>query len=83
MKRPGEMVAGVHVVVDGEGPPVVLYGGLGGNWFDWDEVVELLSETCLVVRVDRPGYGLSPRPPSARPPVARRRESPTFSTRFP
>nr|WP_237720653.1 MULTISPECIES: alpha/beta hydrolase [Rhodococcus] len=69
MKRPGEMVAGVHVVVDGEGPPVVLYGGLGGNWFDWDEVVELLSETCLVVRIDRPGYGLSP--PSAEHPSAR------------
>ena len=77
------MVAGVHVVVDGEGPPVVLYGGLGGNWFDWDEVVELLSGTCLVVRIDRPGYGFSP--PSAEPPSARARptESPTFSTRCP
>lgn len=69
MKRPGEMVAGVHVVVDGDGPPVVLYGGLGGNWFDWDEAVDLLSETCLVVRIDRPGYGLSP--PSGQRPSAR------------
>ncbi|WP_124392417.1 alpha/beta fold hydrolase [Rhodococcus wratislaviensis] len=63
------MVVGVHVVVDGDGPPVVLYGGLGGNWFDWDDVVELLSGTCLVVRIDRPGYGLSP--PSGERPSAR------------
>ncbi|MDF3310991.1 alpha/beta hydrolase [Rhodococcus sp. T2V] len=63
------MVVGVHVVVDGDGPPVVLYGGLGGNWFDWDEVVTLLSGTCLVVRIDRPGYGLSP--PSGDRPSAR------------
>ncbi|WP_308213802.1 alpha/beta fold hydrolase [Rhodococcus tibetensis] len=63
------MLAGVHVVVDGAGPPVVLYGGLGGNWFDWDHVVELLSDSCLVVRIDRPGYGLSPA--SAAPPTAR------------
>nr|WP_241032287.1 alpha/beta hydrolase [Rhodococcus pseudokoreensis] len=69
MKRPGEMVVGVHVVVDGDGPPVVLYGGLGGNWFDWDDVVEQLSGTCLVVRIDRPGYGLSP--PSGDRPSAR------------
>lgn len=62
-------MAGVHVVVDGDGPPVVLYGGLGGNWFDWDEVVRLLSGICLVVRIDRPGYGLSP--PSGDRPSAR------------
>ncbi|WP_397518054.1 alpha/beta fold hydrolase [Rhodococcus oxybenzonivorans] len=69
MKRPGEMVAGVHVVVDGTGLPVVLYGGLGGNWFDWDDVTALISDSCLVVRIDRPGYGLSPA--SATPPTAR------------
>ncbi|MFZ2175969.1 MAG: alpha/beta hydrolase [Rhodococcus sp. (in: high G+C Gram-positive bacteria)] len=63
------MVAGVHVVVDGAGPPVVLYGGLGGNWFDWGQVAELLSRTCLVVRIDRPGYGASP--PSPDRPTAR------------
>ncbi|MBC2641136.1 MULTISPECIES: alpha/beta fold hydrolase [unclassified Rhodococcus (in: high G+C Gram-positive bacteria)] len=63
------MAAGVHVVVDGDGPPVVLCGGLGGNWFDWNEVVDLLSGTNLVVRIDRPGYGLSP--PSGERPSAR------------
>ncbi|WP_245814027.1 alpha/beta fold hydrolase [Rhodococcus marinonascens] len=60
MKRPGKLVVGVHVVVDGEGPPVVLYGGLGANWFDWDGVAARLSGDHRVVRIDRPGYGLSP-----------------------
>ncbi|WP_232320326.1 alpha/beta fold hydrolase [Rhodococcus sp. WMMA185] len=50
----------MHVVVDGKGPPVVLYGGLGGNWFDWDGVAAQLSRDHRVVRIDRPGYGLSP-----------------------
>ncbi|MEV0947039.1 alpha/beta hydrolase [Rhodococcus sp. NPDC049939] len=60
MKRPGEIVGGVHVVVDGAGPPVVLCGGLGGNWFDWDGVVADLSCDHRVIRIERPGYGLSP-----------------------
>ncbi|MGZ9829358.1 alpha/beta fold hydrolase [Tsukamurella ocularis] len=73
-----------HVVVDAaagpvSGPPVVLNSGLAGNWFDWDAVIELLSPSRTVVRLDRPGYGLSdPWPdgavPTLRTEVTRLRE---------
>ncbi len=51
------------------GVPVVLCGGLAGNWFDWDEVAALLARDRPVVRFDRPGFGLSA--PSGVPPTAR------------
>lgn len=65
-----------HVVVDAatgpaSGPPVVLSSGLAGNWFDWDAVTALLSAGRTVVRLDRPGYGLSaPWPDGAVPTLA-------------
>ncbi|MFD3556478.1 alpha/beta fold hydrolase [Streptomyces goshikiensis] len=59
----------LHVVVEGEGPPVVLSAGLAMAWFDWDPVAELLAARGrTVVRFDRPGHGLSgpaPGPSSA------------------
>ncbi|MEV0838414.1 alpha/beta hydrolase [Actinocatenispora sera] len=54
----------VHVVDGGTGPVVLFCCGLGQSWFDWDAVVPLLRGYRLV-RLDRPGLGLSPR--SARP----------------
>lgn len=48
-----------HVVVEGGGPTVVLCGGLGGNWFDWDDVTRILGPFHAVVNFDRPGFGLS------------------------
>ncbi|MEV6552958.1 alpha/beta hydrolase [Streptomyces sp. NPDC051597] len=57
-----------HVVVAGDGPPVLLSAGLGMAWFDWDEVAALLAPHRTVVRFDRPGHGLSgpvPAPPTA------------------
>ncbi|MFD6184476.1 alpha/beta fold hydrolase [Streptomyces goshikiensis] len=59
----------LHVVVEGEGPPVVLSAGLAMAWFDWDPVAALLAARGrTVVRFDRPGHGLSgpaPGPSSA------------------
>jgi pimeloyl-ACP methyl ester carboxylesterase len=69
-----EPIDGLHVAVDGDGPPVVLCGGLGGNWFDWDEVTALLAGSHRVIRIDRPGYGLSedePGHPTVRGEAAR------------
>lgn len=54
----------VHVVDGGTGPVVLFCCGLGQSWFDWDAVVPLLRGHRLV-RLNRPGLGLSPR--SARP----------------
>ncbi|MGW6884381.1 alpha/beta fold hydrolase [Streptomyces goshikiensis] len=64
MSGPGRFVrvGGVplHVVVEGEGPPVVLSAGLAMAWFDWDPVAGLLAARGrTVVRFDRPGHGLS------------------------
>ncbi|MFC9786801.1 alpha/beta fold hydrolase [Rhodococcus sp. NPDC127528] len=59
----------LHVVVDGDGPPVLLCGGLAGNWFDWDAVTRALEPDHTVIRFDRPGFGLSA--PTGRPPTAR------------
>lgn len=53
----------LHVVVRGSGPTVVLCGGLGSNWFDWDDTAELLAAHHTVVVFDRPGFGLSEPPP--------------------
>lgn len=63
MKPPGKFVTvsglDTHVVVSGGGPTVVLCGGLGGNWFDWDDCARILSAFHTVVVFDRPGFGLS------------------------
>lgn len=60
----------LHVLVRGEGPTIVLCGGLGSNWFDWQDTVEILSAEHHVVVIDRPGFGLSdPLPAGATPTV--------------
>lgn len=53
-------VEGLHVTLDGTGPPIVLCSGLGGNWFEWDALTECLSSDRTIIRIDRPGYGHSP-----------------------
>ncbi|MCJ0906861.1 alpha/beta fold hydrolase [Rhodococcus sp. ARC_M6] len=57
----------LHLLVEGDGPVVVLCGGLAGNWFDWDDCARHLSPDHTVVRFDRPGFGLSE--PSPEPPT--------------
>ena len=66
-RPPGEMVTvgdqRIHVVrrdrSSQNGPVVVLCGGLGSNWFDWDDCAHILSASHTVVVFDRPGFGLS------------------------
>ncbi|MFI9238781.1 alpha/beta fold hydrolase [Streptomyces sp. NPDC053079] len=65
-RPPGRMlrVGGVtlHVLREGSGPVCVLSAGLGMGWFDWDQVVPLLTPHRTVVRFDRPGLGFSAPP---------------------
>lgn len=70
-RYPGDLIEigreRLHVVVDGVGEPaVLLLGGLGEPWFDWDPTVALLQVRHRVVRYDRPGLGGSP-PAAVRP----------------
>ncbi|MGK5631822.1 alpha/beta fold hydrolase [Streptomyces sp. URMC 123] len=73
-RPPGRMlkVRGVptHVLCEGAGPVCVLSGGLGASWYDWDEVVPLLTPHRTVVRFDRPGFGLSAPDPAGAAPTA-------------
>lgn len=74
--KPGKKIIEIagerlHVVESGrpDGPPVLLSAGLGGAWFDWEPVAELLRPRYRVLCFDRPGLGLSPAgrtPPSLR-----------------
>ncbi|WP_328599685.1 alpha/beta hydrolase, partial [Rhodococcus sp. (in: high G+C Gram-positive bacteria)] len=63
VKPPGEILqvgeSRLHVLAEGDGPVVVLCGGLAGNWFDWDDCARHLQSDHTVVRFDRPGFGLS------------------------
>ena len=58
-----------HVMVTGGGPPIVLCGGLGGNWFDWDDTAAILSAFHTVVVFDRPGFGFSESFPHGHTPT--------------
>jgi pimeloyl-ACP methyl ester carboxylesterase len=46
----------------GEGTPVVLVHGLGGQWQNWLENIPRLAQTRRVVALDLPGHGLSEMP---------------------
>ncbi|WP_235834573.1 alpha/beta fold hydrolase [Actinomadura logoneensis] len=63
----------VHVVESGppDAPTLLLSSGLGGAWFDWEPVIELLGDRYRVLAFDRPGLGLSP---AARRPASLRRD---------
>ncbi|MDJ0393521.1 alpha/beta hydrolase [Rhodococcus sp. G-MC3] len=58
-----------HVVITGGGPTVVLCGGLGSNWFDWDDCARVLAAFHTVVIFDRPGFGLSEPLPHGETPT--------------
>lgn len=63
----------VHVVETGppDAPTLLLSTGLGGAWFDWEHVIDLLGDRYRVLAFDRPGLGLSP---AARRPASLRRD---------
>ena len=49
-------------VGSGDGDPVVLVHGLGGQWQNWLENIPRLAESRRVVAMDLPGFGLTPEP---------------------
>ncbi|MEU9749469.1 alpha/beta fold hydrolase [Streptomyces niveus] len=57
---------GIHVVHHGprQAPPLVLIHGSGSSGGSWIPTVPALAERYHVIRVDLPGHGQSPPPPS-------------------
>lgn len=49
----------VHVLDEGAGPLVVCLAGAAGSWYDWQPLADRLLPGCRLVRLDRPGAGLS------------------------
>ncbi len=52
----------IHYAVSGNGPPVVLVPGLGGDGRFWNGVVETLGDRYRLIAVDHRGAGRSDRP---------------------
>ncbi|WP_317447459.1 alpha/beta hydrolase [Streptomyces collinus] len=51
-----------HVVVGGEGPPLLLIHGWPETWYAWRLVMPALAEHFTVVAVDQRGIGLTDKP---------------------
>jgi len=63
--KPGRIIDvdgyGVHCVLQGAGPAVVLVHGFGGNVYSYRKLIPLLARDHRVVAVDLKGYGYSQR----------------------
>jgi pimeloyl-ACP methyl ester carboxylesterase len=51
-----------HVVIGGEGPPLLLVHGWPENWYAWRFVMPSLAKHYTVIAVDQRGIGLSDKP---------------------
>ena len=51
-----------HVVVGGEGPPLLLVHGWPESWYAWRLVMPALARDFTVVAVDQRGMGLTDKP---------------------
>jgi pimeloyl-ACP methyl ester carboxylesterase len=52
----------LHVVEQGEGPPLLLIHGFGTNAFTWAKIRVMLSLRNTVLAIDLKGFGDSPKP---------------------
>ena len=48
-----------HVVIGGEGPPLLLVHGWPENWYAWRDVMPDLAKKYTVIAVDQRGMGLT------------------------
>ncbi len=52
----------LHVVIGGEGPPLLLVHGWPQTWYQWRLIMPALARDFTVVAVDQRGIGLSDKP---------------------
>src|SRR5262249_19210949 len=51
-----------HVVIGGDGPPLLLIHGWPENWYAWRFLMPTLARDFTVIAVDQRGIGLSDKP---------------------
>ncbi|AWW43309.1 alpha/beta fold hydrolase [Streptomyces cadmiisoli] len=51
-----------HVVIGGDGPPLLLVHGWPENWYAWRMVMPALARDFTVIAVDQRGMGLTEKP---------------------
>jgi pimeloyl-ACP methyl ester carboxylesterase len=51
-----------HVVIGGEGPPLLLVHGWPENWYAWHFLMPTLAQNFTVIAVDQRGIGLTDKP---------------------
>jgi pimeloyl-ACP methyl ester carboxylesterase len=51
-----------HVVIGGEGPPLLLVHGWPENWYAWRLLMPALAQDFTVIAVDQRGIGLTDKP---------------------
>lgn len=52
----------VHYTDEGQGVPVLMIHGFGGNFTNFDTLASIMKAKYRVIRVDLPGFGLSDLP---------------------
>src|SRR6476660_5690369 len=57
-----------HVVMGGEGPPLLLVHGWPQNWYAWRLVMPALARDFEVIAPDQRGIGLTDKPPDGYDP---------------
>ncbi len=55
----------IHYVHGGKGPLLLMVHGFGQAWYEWHQLMPLLSKSFEVVAPDLPGLGLSDAPKSS------------------
>ncbi|MGW3248879.1 alpha/beta fold hydrolase [Streptomyces sp. NPDC001070] len=53
-----------HVVIGGDGPPLLLVHGWPENWYAWRMLMPTLARKYTVIAVDQRGIGLTDKPES-------------------
>jgi pimeloyl-ACP methyl ester carboxylesterase len=58
-----------HVVMGGEGPPLLLVHGWPESWYAWRLLMPALARDFEVIAVDQRGIGLSDKPQGGTTPA--------------